>query len=80
MVVADMISAKQRAIETVASMDIPHSDTCLNIPHFFTLCSTALVVRLDVTLGRCLKSDLNSIQRAGIDSAGSNCPICPPRK
>ena len=34
MVVAYMISAEQRAIETVASMDIPHSDICLNTPHF----------------------------------------------
>ena len=34
MVVAYMTSAEQRAIETVASMDIPHSDICLNTPHF----------------------------------------------
>ena len=29
------ISAEQRAIETVASMDMPHSDICLNAPYFF---------------------------------------------
>ena len=34
MVVAYMISAEQRAIETVADMDMPHSDICLNTPHF----------------------------------------------
>ena len=32
MAVAYTISAKQRAIETVASMDISHSDICLNTP------------------------------------------------
>ena len=32
MAVAYMISAEQRAIETVASMDIPHLDICLNTP------------------------------------------------
>ena len=31
---AYMISAEQRSIETVASMDIPHSDICLNAPYF----------------------------------------------
>ena len=34
MAVAYMISAEQRAIETVAGMGIPHSDICLNTPHF----------------------------------------------
>ena len=34
MAVAYMISAEQRAIETVASMDISHSDICLNTPYF----------------------------------------------
>ena len=34
MVVAYTILAEQRAIEIVASMDIPHSDICLNITHF----------------------------------------------
>ena len=34
MAVAYMISAEQRAIETVASMDMPHSDICLNAPYF----------------------------------------------
>ena len=34
MAVAYMISAKRRAIEVVASMDIPYSDICLNTPHF----------------------------------------------
>ena len=34
MVVAYMISGGQRAIETVASMDTPHSDICLNRAHF----------------------------------------------
>ena len=32
MAVAYVISAEQRAIETVASMDISHSDVCLNTP------------------------------------------------
>ena len=32
MAVAYMISAEQRAIETVASMDTSHSDICLNTP------------------------------------------------
>ena len=32
--VAYMISAGQRAIETVASVDISHSDICLNTPYF----------------------------------------------
>ena len=34
MVVAYMISAEQRAMETVASIDISHSDVCLNTPYF----------------------------------------------
>ena len=34
MAVAYMISAEQCAIETVASMDISHSDICLNTPYF----------------------------------------------
>ena len=32
MEVVYMISAEQRAIETVASVDISHSDICLNTP------------------------------------------------
>ena len=28
-----MISVEQRAIETVASMDMSHSDICLNTPY-----------------------------------------------
>ena len=34
MVVAYMISAEQRAIETVASVDISHSNICLNTTDF----------------------------------------------
>ena len=34
MIIAYMISAGQCAIEIVASMDIPHSDICLNTPNF----------------------------------------------
>ena len=34
MLVAYMVSAEQRTIETVASMDISHSDICLNTPYF----------------------------------------------
>ena len=34
MAVAYMISAEQRAIETVASVDISHSGICLNTPYF----------------------------------------------
>ena len=34
MVVAYMISAEQRAIETVAGMDISYSNVCLNTPYF----------------------------------------------
>ena len=52
MAVAYTISTEQSAIETVASVDIPHSDICLNTPYFVTLCSTELVVR-GVPLGRC---------------------------
>ena len=37
MVVVYMISAEQRAIKTVASVDIPHSDICLNTPYFYVL-------------------------------------------
>ena len=33
MTVAYTISAEQSAIETVASVDIPHSDICLNTPY-----------------------------------------------
>ena len=33
MSVACMISAEQRAIETVASVDISHSGICLNTPY-----------------------------------------------
>ena len=32
--VAYMISAEKHAVETVASMDMPHSDICLNAPYF----------------------------------------------
>ena len=34
MAVAYMISAEQRALETVASVDISHSGICLNTPYF----------------------------------------------
>jgi hypothetical protein len=34
MAVAYTISAEQRAIEIVASIDMPHSDICLNTPYF----------------------------------------------
>ena len=34
MAVAYMISAEQRAIETVDGMNISHSDICLNAPYF----------------------------------------------
>ena len=74
MAVAYTISAEQRAIETVASVNIPHSNICLNTPYSFTFCSTELVVRLGAPLGRCLKSALNSILRAGIEPVGSNYP------
>ena len=30
MAVAHVISAEQRAVETVASIDVPHSDVCLD--------------------------------------------------
>ena len=33
MAVAFMISAEQRTVETVVSMDISHSDICLNTPY-----------------------------------------------
>ena len=48
MAVAYMISAEQRAIETVASMnieycvrDISHSDICLNAPYFLRSSATS---------------------------------------
>ena len=44
MAVAYTTSVEQRAIETVASIYIPHSDICLNAPEF-TFFSTELVVR-----------------------------------
>ena len=54
MAVAYMFSAEQRAIETVASMDVSHSDICVNTHTLlFAFCSTELVVRLGVPLGRC---------------------------
>ena len=34
MAVAYMISAEQRAIGPVTSVDIPHSGVCLNTPYF----------------------------------------------
>ena len=77
MVVAYTTSAEQRAVETVTRMDIPHSGIMLEHTSLFTFCSTALV---GATLGRCLNSAVNSILRAGIVSAGSNCPICFPWK
>ena len=58
---AYMISAEQRAIETVVSADVSHSDICLNAPALLCVCSIALVVRLGAPLGSCLKSALNSI-------------------
>ena len=45
MVVAYTISAEQRTIETVASVDISHSNICLNTPYLLR-CSTELVERL----------------------------------
>jgi hypothetical protein len=73
MTAAYTISAsEQSAIETVASVDIPHSNICMNTPYFYVM---QLVVRLDITLGRCWKSALTSIQRAGIESVGSNYPV-----
>ena len=44
--------------------------TCCVLQHGVTGAVGAPLV-----LGRCLKSALNSIQRAGIESAGSNCPM-----
>ena len=32
--VASMVSAEQRAIETVGSIGLPPSDICLNTPYF----------------------------------------------
>jgi hypothetical protein len=39
MAVAYMISAEQCMIETVAGIDIPHLDICLNTPYFLHLWS-----------------------------------------
>ena len=61
------MAGEQRAIEIVVSVDISHSGIYLNTPDFFAFCSTVLVVRLDAPLERCLKSALNSTQRAGIE-------------
>ena len=72
MEVASMISAEQRAIETVASINVSHSDICLNAPYLLRSSSTELVVRLGAPLDKCLKTALNSIPRAVIGSAGSN--------
>ena len=74
MVVVYTIPVEQRAIETVVGMGISHSDICLNTPHLLRFAAPALVVRLGAPLGRCLKRAPNSILRAGMYSAGSNCP------
>ena len=37
MVVAYMILAEQRTIETVDSVEVPHSNVCLSTPFFYVL-------------------------------------------
>ena len=37
MTVAYMLSFEQRAIKTVASVDISHSNICMNTPYFYVL-------------------------------------------
>ena len=76
MPVAYMIWAEQRATYIWLALALTHpTRTFALLEHnlLFTFCSTAVVVRLGAPLSRCLKSSLNSILRAGIKSARSNC-------
>ena len=45
MSVAYMISVEQRAIETVASVDISHSVICLNTPYFSAFVSLVVMIQ-----------------------------------
>ena len=61
MAVAFMISAEQRAIKIVVSTDKTLLGYLLEHTRLVAFRSTALVARLGASLGRCLKSALNSI-------------------